>query len=71
MLSSVIVRGETNRRWRRLTGPTSLIRPDRVRPIDRIIDYFGSERSRTPLLALVPTHPASRSGGQEAPAARG
>ena len=51
MLSSVIA----NREWRPLVRPASLIRPDRVRRIDRIIDYFGGAHRRT--APLAPSHP--------------
>jgi hypothetical protein len=72
MLSSVIVRGETNRRWRHPMAPMSLIRPDRARPIDRVIDYFGGQRAWTRTSAVTPfhTHPVSRHDGQEAAATR-
>jgi hypothetical protein len=46
MLTIGIVREEVNRLWRPLVAPMPLIRPDRARPIDRIIDYFGGAEPR-------------------------
>jgi hypothetical protein len=57
MLSHWIVRGEVNRRWRPLVAPLSLIRSDRARPIDRVIDYFGGADQRTASVAPFRTHP--------------
>ncbi len=47
MLTNGTVRGEVNRRWWPPAAPMPLIRPDRARPIDRIIDYFGGAAQRS------------------------
>ena len=57
MLANVIVRGEANRRWRLPVAPMALIRPDRARLIDRIIDYFGGVERRTAPASLFHPHP--------------
>jgi hypothetical protein len=63
MLASVSVRGENKRRWPlllpSLVPPVSLIRPDRARPIDRVIDYFGGGYRRTASVAPA-TRPVRR-----------
>ena len=65
MLTNGIVRGEVNRRWRPPAAPMPLIRPDRARPIDRIIDYFGgAEQRRAPVPPLRDPGRRSRAGEQ-------
>jgi hypothetical protein len=53
MLTNGIVRAEVNPRWRLPVASMPLIRPDRARPIDRVIDYFGgAEQRRAPASAF-------------------
>jgi hypothetical protein len=69
MLSNVIVLGEMNHRWWRVMIPRSLIRPDRARPIDQVIDYFGGH----PRPAAMPPfreRPASARDDQQPQATR-
>jgi hypothetical protein len=56
MLTNLSVRAEANGRWT-LRTPMSLIRPDRARPIDQIIDYFGGAPRRTTSVVLFPARP--------------
>jgi hypothetical protein len=41
MLANGTVHGDSYRWWLTIGRPTRLIRADRARAIDRIIDYFG------------------------------
>ncbi len=41
MLANGTVHSDSYRWWRTIRRPTRLIRADRARAIDRIIDYFG------------------------------
>src|SRR4029453_5128120 len=43
MLAKGTVHGDSSRRWVTIGRPARLIRADRARAIDRIIDYFGEE----------------------------
>ena len=56
MLTIGIVREEVNRQWRPLVAPMPLIRPDRARPIDRVIDYFGGAEQRKAPVSLLYTN---------------
>ncbi len=58
MISSEAVRGDVSRRWRPRVTTAPLIRPDRARAIDRIIDYFGGASGRTASVVGLHTHPA-------------
>jgi hypothetical protein len=58
MISKESVRGHVSRPWwRPLVTTAPLIRPDRARAIDRIIDYFGGGAGRTASVAWVRTQP--------------
>lgn len=59
MISSEAVRGDVSRRWRPRITTAPLIRPDRARAIDRIIDYFGGAAGRTASVAEHHTRPVS------------
>jgi hypothetical protein len=57
MLANLIMQGERRLQWRSHLTPMSLIRPDRVRPIDRVIDYFGGAHGQTVSVASLHSRP--------------
>ena len=64
MLMNLIVGGEVRRhRW--LT-PIPLTRPDRARPIDRVIDYFGGSGQHGSPVPMFHTRPGQERDDQQA-----
>ena len=59
------VQGDADRQWRKARRPTPLIRPDRARAIDRIIDYFGGGGRWPAPVARLDMLPAPWSEGDQ------
>jgi hypothetical protein len=67
MLANGTVRSDSYRWWLTIRRPTRLIRADRARAIDRIIDYFGEGSGRP---APVPLTGVARADLRQVSSAR-
>src|SRR5262245_27977016 len=54
MLANETVPGDADRWWLAIGRPTGLIKTDRTRRIDRIIDYFGGGSTRLASVSRAP-----------------